>query len=254
MLKLDLRTSLAILAGVTAWVLAFSDPLWNLPALGFLIIVLVISATPLRGLRSLLGVLPVMLLVAVFAVFVPPGRLLQDADLARVWWQAGPLRATVGGALLAATYLLRMGCMVIASWLVVADASLDEVLDLAAKWRAPVWASTMLGVAITTIPTLAERREQIMAAQQARGARPGGNPLARWTAAVALMVPLITSALASANGLGIALAVRGHGAHRSQTMMNDLRWTPGNLALAAIALLAGAAALIASIAFGMGRL
>lgn len=253
-MRIDLRARLALLLGVTVWVITFSHPLWNAVLAGMLLVALIALGAAARGLRALLPVLPVMVLVAGFAVFAPPSRLLDDPDLARLLVAWGPLQARVGGALLAATYLVRMACMVIASWLVVADASLDEVLDLAARWKAPAWLATMLGVAITTIPTLAARREQIMMAQQSRGARVDGNPVRRWTGAVALMVPLITSALASSAGLGIALAVRGHGAHRSQTAMRNLHGTAGSAVVAVGSVLVAVLAVVLRVGFGLGGL
>jgi energy-coupling factor transport system permease protein len=62
---------------------------------------------------------------------------------------------------------------------------------------------------LTVVPRIRDRVRQIMDAQQCRGLRLGGSPLARVRALGPLVVPLILSALAEVDEQVLALDVRG---------------------------------------------
>lgn len=255
-MTLDLRARLAMLVAVTVMVIAFTHPLWVLGVLAGLVLVLLWTRTPLHGLGRLLRpLLPILLLVALFAAFATPDRVLHDPAHQRVLWRWGPLRATFGGVLLGCTLLLRMLSMVLVTWAVLAEASLDEVLELAAHWKLPASVAIMLSAAVAAIPNLSQRREQIMQAQQARGARVEvRNPFKRWAATVAIMVPLITSSLLTAENLAVALSARGYGAHRTMTTMRDLEWRARDAVIACGCLVIALVAVVARVALGTGRL
>lgn len=255
-MRVDLRARLALLAAVTTAVMAFADPRWNLLVLGGLVGLLACLGVRTTGFgRVLRGLAPIMVLVGLAAAFATPDRVLHDPDHLRVWWQWGWLRVTPGGVLTGLNFGLRMISMVLVSWVVVVNTEVDEVLELAAHWRFPAWASIMVSTALAAVPSLARRREQIGIAQQARGLRLSGrNPLRRWTASVAIMVPLITSALLRAENLAIALSVRGYGAHPTMTSMRDLVWRRRDLAVAIGSLLVAMAAVVVRLVFGLGRL
>lgn len=255
-MKADLRARLALLLAVTVAVLCFNHPLWNLGVLVGLYLLLLATRTPLRGLLGMLApIAPIMALVAVFAAVATPDRILHDSASLRVLWQWGPLRATAGGVMMGVTFLLRIVAMVTVTWAVLRETELDEVLDLAAHWRLPAWLSIMVSSAVAAIPNLARRREQIIQAQQARGAPVDvRNPIRRWGVTVSIMVPLITSSLLVAEDLSSALSARGYGAHRGMTKMRDLRWVPKDIALAAVCLASTVAALVLRLGLGLGAL
>ena len=125
----------------------------------------------------------------------------------------------------------RMVAMVIATWGVLAQADVDEVLELANHWRAPAAVTTVLTCAVATIPRLVARRDQIAQAQASRGATDKG-PLRSWTNAVSLMVPLLVTCVATAQDMAVALSMRGHGAARRLTVMTELRWSSRDRAVA----------------------
>ncbi len=62
---------------------------------------------------------------------------------------------------------------------------------------------------LTVVPRLRDRARQIIDAQQCRGLRLGGSPVARLRALGPLVVPLILSALAEVDEQALALDVRG---------------------------------------------
>jgi energy-coupling factor transporter transmembrane protein EcfT len=62
---------------------------------------------------------------------------------------------------------------------------------------------------LTVVPRLRDRARQIIDAQQCRGLRLGGSPVARLRALGPLVVPLLLSALAEVDEQALALDVRG---------------------------------------------
>lgn len=255
-MRLALPARLAILLATTMSVMSFAHPLWNLGVLCILIAVIGWQRLPLSQIWPLLcASIPVFLLVGVCAAFSTPDRVLHDPAHLRLLAQWGPVRFTVGGALMGCTFVLRMLAMIVATWLVIHDLSVDEVLDLAARWKLPSWLSILVTSAMAAIPNLARRREQIQQAQQARGQRiDAGHFVQRWKANIAIVIPLLTSSLVTAENLGVALSVRGYGAHRTMTSMHDPVRRPEELAVSVLALMAGACAVIGRLAWSWGRL
>lgn len=255
-MRLDLRARFAVLVAVSAMVMVINDPRWNLVVLAGLLGLALWLRLPLRGLLGVLrGLLVVIVLVGVAAALTTGDRGFTDPAMGATLWQAGPLRVTLGGVATGANFALRMMAMVLVSWLCIAGIALDDVLELAAHWNWPAWLSILLSTAMAAIPNLIVRREQIMTAQQARGLRlEGRNPVKRWAASAAIMIPLVTSSLVSAENLAVALSVRGYGAHRTMTVLGRLVWRPRDAIIAVLALLLGVAVVVARIAWGFGRL
>ncbi len=255
-MKLGLAARLAVLVAITMMVMSFAHPLWNLVVLCALIGLILGLRLPIGSIWPLLRAsLPVFLLVGVCAAFSTPVRLLHDPAHLQVLARWGPLRFTVGGVLMGCTFVLRMVAMIVATWMVIHDLSVDDVLDLAARWRLPSWLSILVTSAMAAIPNLARRREQIQQAQQARGQRLDERGLVRrWRANGAIVVPLITSSLVTADNLAVALTVRGYGAHRTMTAMHDPVRRPGEIAVSIVVLLLGAVAVAGSVVWGWGSL
>lgn len=223
-MRTDLRTRLALLAAATSAVMCFSDPRWLAGLIVLEMVVLAALGISLAGIgRFLRPMLILMGFVWVVTVFVAPVRFLEDPDLGRVLASWGPLEATVGGVVAGAMFTERMVAMVMATWAVLVEADVDEVLELANHWRAPAAVTTVLTCAVATIPRLAARREQIAQAQASRGASRGG-PVRSWTHAVSLMVPLMVTCVTTAQDMAVALSMRGHGAAHRLTVMADLSW------------------------------
>ena len=65
---------------------------------------------------------------------------------------------------------------------------------------------------------------------------------------------LITSSLLTAESLGVALSVRGYGAHRTMTVMHDVVRRPQEVALSILVLALGVCAVAGRLAWGWGRL
>ncbi len=97
---------------------------------------------------------------------------------------------------------------------------------------------------LTVVPRLRSRLRQIVDAQQCRGLRIGGSPLARARALGPLVVPLVLSALAEVDEQALALDVRGGTATGRRTALDPppdgaldraVRWAVLAVVLAAYA-------------------
>ncbi|WIY81453.1 energy-coupling factor transporter transmembrane component T [Propionimicrobium sp. PCR01-08-3] len=253
---LDLPARLALLLATTLAVMSFAHPLWNLGVLAALFAIAVWQRLPLRSAWPLIRAsLVVFLLVGFCAAFSTSARMIHDPEHLRVIGEWGPLRFTVGGVLMGCTFVLRMLAMILATWMAMHDISVDDVLDLAVRWHLPSWLSILVSSAMAAIPNLARRREQIQQAQQARGQRiDAGNFVQRWKANVAIVVPLLTSSLVTAENLGIALSVRGYGANRTMIVMHDMVRRPAQVVLTTVFIVLGVLAAAGRIAFGWGRI
>ncbi len=237
-MRLGLPARLAVLVATTLAVMSFTHPLWNFGVLCVVLGLAVWQRLPVAAVWPLIRAsLAVFVLVGFCAAFATSDRVLHDPAHLQVLAQWGPLRFTVGGVLMGGTFVLRMLAMIVATWTAIYQISVDDVLDLAARWR------------------LARRHEQIRQAQQARGQRlDSGGPVERWKANAAIVVPLITSSLLTAESLGVALSVRGYGAHRTMTVMHDVVRRPQEVALSILVLALGVCAVAGRLAWGWGRL
>jgi energy-coupling factor transport system permease protein len=255
-MRLGLPARLAVLVATTLAVMSFTHPLWNFGVLCVVLGLAVWQRLPVAAVWPLIRAsLAVFVLVGFCAAFATSDRVLHDPAHLQVLAQWGPLRFTVGGVLMGGTFVLRMLAMIVATWTAIYQISVDDVLDLAARWRLPSWLSILIGSAMAALPNLARRHEQIRQAQQARGQRlDSGGPGERWKANAAIVVPLITSSLLTAESLGVALSVRGYGAHRTMTVMHDVVRRPQEVALSILVLALGVCAVAGRLAWGWGRL
>ncbi len=223
-MRLGLPARLAVLVATTLAVMSFTHPLWNFGVLCVVLGLAVWQRLPVAAVWPLIRAsLAVFVLVGFCAAFATSDRVLHDPAHLQV--------------------------------LAIYQISVDDVLDLAARWRLPSWLSILIGSAMAALPNLARRHEQIRQAQQARGQRlDSGGPVERWKANAAIVVPLITSSLLTAESLGVALSVRGYGAHRTMTVMHDVVRRPQEVALSILVLALGVCAVAGRLAWGWGRL
>jgi len=108
----------------------------------------------------------------------------------------------------------------------------------------PFGRTFLLASTLTVLPRMRERAVQILEAQQCRGLRLGGSPLARLRALGPLALPLILGALAEVDEQVLALDARGAGSGVARTALEPpsdapwqqaLRWALLVLVLAAYA-------------------
>jgi len=96
---------------------------------------------------------------------------------------------------------------------------------------APFGRTFLLASTLTVLPRMRERAAQILDAQQCRGLRLGGSPLARLKALGPLALPLILGALAEVDEQVLALDVRGAASGIRRTVLDPPPDSRGQQAL-----------------------
>lgn len=225
--RLDVRVKLIGLLAVVVAVFLLSHPAGNAGLAAALLAVVAVGGLPLRGVWTMVQPLLIVLLliVAVAAVTGSPTISSDHAQVLVSWWG---VNVTLGGLLLGLNFVARIIVMVIATYAFAASTPIDDLLLVLNQLRAPAGVTIVITTAISFVPTMVTTKNQIEAAQQARGARPGSR-FGRIAAFVPIMVPLITTSILLADRLAVAMTSRGFGAHRTMTAMRQLRLRPSDL-------------------------
>ena len=89
---------------------------------------------------------------------------------------------------------------------------IDDLLVVMSKVHAPYWLSILVTTALTFIPTMVHKKDLIVEAQRARGARvKNTGPVGQIVSFIPIMVPLITNSILLAENLAVAMTNRGYG-------------------------------------------
>ncbi|MGQ0722336.1 MAG: energy-coupling factor transporter transmembrane component T family protein [Candidatus Eiseniibacteriota bacterium] len=162
-----------------------------------------------------------------------------------LWTGRGHPSGLAGGTLVGLHMVLRLAAMLLAAYLLtfttepirMAD-GLGRLFGFLERVRVPVRdLSLVLTLALRFLPTVMEEAERIVLAQQARGARFEGGPLARARRLLPLAVPLFAGCLHRAETLALAMEARGWRGGRHRTQLDPPRFA----ALDAFALVVAAA-------------
>jgi len=155
-------------------------------------------------------VLPTLvLLFLLHAVFGPePYRLL------------GPLRISEPGLARAMVYGGRLTAILFAFLAVLATVSPARLVDAMTERGVSFGTTYLLVSTLTVVPRLRARATQILEAQQCRGLRLGGSPLARLAALGPLVMPLVLGAFAEVDEQVLALDTRGVASGHTRTALD----------------------------------
>ncbi len=246
--RLDVRVKLIGFLAVLAAVFLFGHPLGNAGLAAVLLAVVALGGLSLRGVWTMLQpLLAIFVLIVAVTAFSGGGLVLPEHR--QVLFSLWGLDATVGGLLVGLNFVARIVVMVIATYAFTASTPIDDLLLVLAQLRAPSGVSLVVTTAISFVPTMVATKDQIVAAQQARGARPAAR-FGRIAGGVAVMVPLITTSILLADRLAVAMTSRGFGAHRTMTAMRRLRLRGWDVVVLGI-VLAGLA-VVTWVRFGLG--
>ena len=196
-------TTLALAAAVLLGAFALTRPLevW----------LLVLAAAGLASLGRALGTsakpalalsLPIWALL-----FVLHGLLGPEP---RVW--VGPVRLSAPGISTALVLGGRITAIVLAFLTALATTAPHRLVEAMTAGGHPFGRIFLLSSTLTVLPRMRERAALILEAQQCRGLRLGGSPLARLAALGPLALPLVLGALAEVDEQVLALDARGAGA------------------------------------------
>jgi energy-coupling factor transport system permease protein len=132
----------------------------------------------------------------------------------------GPL--TVSGPGLTRALVLggRITAILFAFLSVLATVSPARLVEAMTEREVPFGAMYLLVSTLTLVPRLRARATQILEAQQCRGLRLGGSPVARVRALGPLVLPLVLGALMEVDEQVLALDTRGAGASTARTALD----------------------------------
>ncbi len=191
----------------------------------FLVFVIRLSRVPFRYMvKGLRAILILMLITAMFNLFLTPGETLVSL------WK---LRITREGISAAVRMMIRLTYLVLGTSLMTLTTTpnqltdgLEKALSPLSKLHVPVHEiAMMMSIALRFIPILVEETDKIMKAQMARGANfEEGSVLTRAKAMIPLLVPLFVSAFRRANDLALAMEARCYRGGEGRTKMKPLRY------------------------------
>ena len=191
----------------------------------FLAGVIGISRVPFRYMiRGLRAILVLMLITALFNLFLTPGEVLFS------FWK---LKITEEGLICAVRMAIRLTYLILGTSLMTLTTTPNQLTDGLEKslgplrrLRVPVHEISMsMSIALRFIPILTEETDKIMKAQMARGASfDDGNIIKKAKSLIPLLVPLFISAFRRANDLAMAMEARCYHGGEGRTKMKPLRY------------------------------
>ena len=182
-----------------------------------------LSTVPLRFiLRSLRMVLLLMLITALFNLFLTPGE-----PILQIW----KFQITREGVRMTIHMAVRLSFLIMGSSIMTLTTTPNQLTDgmeTGLRWmrvfHVPVHEiAMMMSIALRFIPILMDEANRIMSAQMARGAEfSSGGLIRRAKALIPLLVPLFVSAFRRANDLAMAMEARGYHGGDGRTKMKPL--------------------------------
>ena len=248
--RLDVRVKIVGFVAVMVAAFMITHPLGNLILVAVLLAALLAAGTPLQGAWRMLQPL-LLLFVLIVAVAMVSSTQFTLVENSRVLFSLWGIQATLGGLLVGLNFVVRILAMVVATYAFTISTTIDDLLIVMSDLHFPYWLSILVTTAISFIPTLAHRKDLIIEAQRARGARvQDKGPIGQVVAVVPIMVPLITNSILIADNLAVAMTNRGYGANNSMTAMRDLNFRRSD----ALVLVGVASALLAVawLRYGLG--
>ena len=191
----------------------------------FFAICVLLSRVPFRlMLRSIRGILVILLLSLLLALFLTPGTVI---------FQAGILRITREGFERGILTLIRLTYLVTGASLMTLTTTPNKLTDGMEKglgflraFHVPVHEmAMMMSIALRFIPILMDEMDKIIRAQKARGADfYSKNLIRRMQSMIPIIVPLFVSAIRRADDLATAMEARCYHGGEGRTKMKPLRY------------------------------
>jgi len=184
-----------------------------------------ISKIPIKYMvKGLKPILIIMVITAVFNLFLTPGEVL---------WKIWIIKVTKEGIINTGFMILRLTYLVIGTSLMTLTTTPNRLTDGLEKLlrglrliKVPVHeVAMMMSIALRFIPILVEETDKIMKAQMARGADfESGNLLKRAKNMIPLLVPLFISSWKRAMDLAMAMEARCYRGGEGRTKMKPLKY------------------------------
>ncbi len=209
--RLHPYTPLAVATAILCLVFAVDSP----GLIGLLLAAAILLAVVGQSLRyvarpALLLSLPTLLLLFILhGVLGPePYRMI------------GPMQLSAPGLERALVLGGRIAAILFAFLTVLATVSPARLVEAMTERHVSFGITYLLVSTLTMVPRLRDRAAQILEAQQCRGLRLGGSPVARVAALGPLVLPLVLGALAEVDEQVLALDTRGVTSGRQRTALD----------------------------------
>ncbi len=223
--RMDARSKILLLTASVVFIFLCFHFASLLIMTGFTFLVLLGTRISLmKYLKSLRGVLLVIVVTGLFQIFYGSGEPLFE------WYF---LKVTMNGLVSAAFIVVRISILMMISATLTYTTSPTDLTD-ALEWlmkplklvRVPVNdIAMMMTIALRFIPVLLEETDKIMNAQKARGAdMESGNLFKRIKALVPVLIPLFVSAFRRAGDLATAMECRCYDSGAVRTRMKVMRF------------------------------
>jgi len=203
--------------------------------LGLLLLILISGVPMSRWAANLIGILPFLLLAALFNCFLVPGEIL---------WQWSFLKLTREGLWMGAIMGLKIVIIITAASLLTLTTSYLQLTDALESFLRP-WLKSlahevalMMGIALRFLPLLTLEAEKIFKAQLSRGADfESGSWFRRLFLLLPLLLPLFIHSFRTSEELALAMESRCYTGGEGRTRLRELRIKPHDyLALAFLGL------------------
>lgn len=241
--RLDPRLKIIFLIGYIVAIFVASN-FYGLLACAVVLVAatLLSEVPPKKVLRSVKGILFILLFTAVLNIFFYQGTT--------IYFEWGVIKISKEGLIFAAFLAARLFLLVTFSSLltftttpVALTDGIESLLYPLKLIRFPVHElALIMSIALRFIPTLMDETDRIMNAQKARGADfESGGLIKRVKAVVPILIPLLMSAFRRADELGDAMDARCYMGSKNRTKYKKLVFTWRDLVglLVLVALIAG---------------
>lgn len=223
--KLDPRVKLFGTMVFIISLFCFKGVIAFLLATVFLIAVIKASKVPFKFMvKGLKAIMVLMLITAVFNLFLTPGEVLVSFWKFKITDQG--LKSAVLMAIRLVYLILGTSIMTLTTTPNQLTDGLEKALHPLNKIKVPVHAiAMMMSIALRFIPILIEETDKIMKAQMARGADfESGNLIKKAKSMIPLLVPLFVSAFRRADDLAMAMEARCYNGGEGRTKMKPLKY------------------------------
>ncbi len=192
------------------------------------ILVICVAVSKIKPAALFRGMKPVLFLIVITGLL---NLFYTSGDPIWQWWI---FKITVDGIWAAIYMILRIGMLIICTFLLTYTTSpimltdgLENLLNPLKKIKVPVHElAMMMSIALRFIPTLIEETDKIMSAQRARGADfDTGNLFQKAKALVPLLVPLFVSSFRRADELAVAMECRCYHGGEGRTRLRQLHYS-----------------------------
>lgn len=197
-----------------------------------LILIIIVAKLPMMSvLKSVKGILFIVLFTAIINLFVGGG----DSE---ILWSAGILHITKSAVHTTIKMILRLVLLICGASLlsltttpVEMSDGLESLMSPLKIFRVPVRdIAMMMSIALRFIPTLFEETNKIVAAQKARGASfDTGGLFARAKALLPVLIPLFVNSFRRADELAFAMDARCYNAVEKRTKLREMKVGFGDL-------------------------